>query len=157
MPAPKTSSVNRIFLQANDFASPPPPFRTGTAGLVQLDAHGDFELEERVQISANSLHALIGHGVVDRLNELALEGRLGTGAPVMVRPALVEEARAVLYEADRNTYGGEWEFVVARESGDPDTEYRVRVVNREYQITLVRVVDVFNRASRYGGAVWLAI
>ena len=151
------SSTQRIFLRAKDFASPPPPFRTGTAGLVHLDERGDFDLEERVQISANSLHALIGHGVVDRLNELALEGSLGTGAPVMIRPSLVEDARSILYDADSQTYGSEWEFVVAREEGKPPTEYCLRVVNREYQITLVRIVDVLNRASRHGAAVWLAI
>ena len=75
----------------------------------------------------------------------------------MIRPSLVEEARSILYDADSQTYGGEWEFVVAREEGEPPTEYCLRVVNREYQITLVRIVDVLNRASRHGAAVWLAI
>jgi len=150
-------AARRIFLTSAQFDDPPPPFRTGAAGLVRLDASGDFELEERMRISANSSHALIGHGVLDSLNELSPEGTLGEGRPVLFRPSLVEDARSVLYAADRTTYGGKWEFVVAREEGDPPIEYRVAVLNREYQVTLVRLVDVFNRASRHGEAVWLSL
>ncbi|MEM9177495.1 MAG: hypothetical protein AAGC67_19945 [Myxococcota bacterium] len=147
----------RVYLARSEFDDPPPPFRTGAAGLVRLDAEGAFELEERMQISANSLHAMVGHGVVDRLNALGLEGTLGGGAPVLVRPALVEEARSILYDADRKTYGAEYEFVVAEASGEAPTEYRVAVENREYQVTLVRLVDVFQRAGRHGEAVWITI
>ena len=157
MRAPSEESVQRIYLAADDFDDPPPPFRTGAAGLVRLDAEGEFELEERVRISANSLHAMVGHGVVDRLNALGLEGTLGSGAPVLFRPALIEDARSVLYAADRQTYGAQYEFVVGREDGTPPTEYRVAVHNREYQVTLVRLVDVFQRASRHGEAVWIAL
>ena len=150
-------AVRRIFLEVEQFEDPPPPFRTGAAGLVRIDAGGEIELEERLRISANTVHALIGHGVVDRLNALAPEGTLGSGAPVLFRPALVEAARSVLYDADRTTYGGAWEFLVEKQEGDPPLEYRVAVVNREYQVTLVRLVDVFNRASRHGEAVWIAL
>ena len=100
-----TSDSERVYLAPGEFDDPPPPFRTGAAGLVRLDAEGEFELEERMRISANSLHAMVGHGVVDRLNELGLEGTLGGGAPVLFRPGLVEDARAILYDADRKTYG----------------------------------------------------
>ncbi len=157
MTACSAEPVERVYLAADDFDDPPPPFRTGAAGLVRLDAEGDFELEERLRISANSVHAMVGHGIVERLNALGLEGTLGSGAPVLFRPAIVERARGILYEADRDTYGASHEFVVARAGGDPPTEYRVAVHNREYQITLVRLVDVFNRASRHGEAVWIAI
>lgn len=156
----RVSSVEparRVYLASDDFDDPPPPFRTGAAGLVRLDDQGEFDLEERVRISANSLHAMVGHGVVDRLNALGLEGTLGAGAPVLFRPGLVEDARSVLYDADRRTYGASYEFVVAREPGPPPTEYRVAVLNREYQVTLVRLVDVFQRASRHGEAVWIAL
>jgi len=146
-----------VRLGANDFEDPPAPFRTGTAGLVHFDADGEIALEERARISANTLHALDGHGVFDRLAELDLEGSFASGAPVLFRPSLVEDARAILYEADRTTYGNQSEFVVAREEGDPPVEYRVAVVNREYQVGLVRLIDVFNRASRFGQAVWLAL
>ena len=55
-----------------------------------MRADGEVELEVRVRISGNSSHALIGHGVIDRLNELDLEGTIGAGAPAMIRPAVVE-------------------------------------------------------------------
>ena len=157
MRVPSKEPARRVYLASDDFDVPPPPFRTGAAGLVRLDDQGEFDLEERVRISANSLHAMVGHGVVDRLNALGLEGTLGAGAPVLFRPGLVEDARSVLYEADRQTYGASYEFVVAREPGPPPTEYRVAVLNREYQVTLVRLVDVFQRASRHGEAVWIAL
>ena len=152
-----SSTVRRVYLQSGEVDDPPKPFRTGAAGLVRLDAEGEFELEERMRISANSLHAMMGHGVVDQLNALGLEGTLGNGAPVLFRPAQVEDARSILYEADRKTYGARYEFVVQRDEGDPPTEYRVAVLNREYQVTLVRLVDVFQRASRHGEAVWIAL
>ena len=115
------------------------------------------EQETRLRISANSVHALIGHGVVAELNALGLEGVLGRGAPVLIRPALVTTARRILYAADRLSYGGQWEFVVAREAGPEPVEYRVAVANREYQKTLVRLVDVLNRASRFGEAAWIEL
>ena len=52
-----SSTVRRVYLEPSEFDDPPRPFRTGTAGLVRLDADGEFELEERMRISANSLHA----------------------------------------------------------------------------------------------------
>lgn len=124
-------------------------------GLVDFDAEGQLELEERVRVSANTLHALEGHGVIAALNGLGLEGTLGGGAPVLCRPGLVETARSILYAADPTTYGERFDFVVARAPGDPPVEYRVAVVNREYQVGLVRIIDVFHRASRFGQAVWL--
>ncbi len=146
-----------VYLEADGFADPPAPFRTGTAGLVHFDAAGAIELEERTRISANTRHALEGHGVLDRLRELDLEGTLGGAAPVLFRPSHLEDARAILYQADRTTYGGAYEFVVATDLGDPSIEYRVAVVNREYQVGLVRLIDVFNRASRFGQAVWISL
>lgn len=157
MTAGSAEPVERVYLAADAFDDPPPPFRTGAAGLVRLDAAGEFELEERLRISANSLHAMVGHGVVDRMNALGLEGTLGAGAPVLVRPGLVERARSVLYDADRKTYGASYEFVVAREDEPVPREFRVAVRNREYQVTLVRLVDVLNRASRHGEAVWISL
>ena len=152
-----TSTVRRVLLRGEDFDDPPPPFRTGSAGLIRLDAEGEFELEERMRISANSLHALVGHGVVDQLNELPLEGTLGEGAPSLIRPALVEAARRVFYDADATSYGGAWEFLVHHDTGPPATEYRVAVVNREYQLTLVRLIDILYGAGRRGEGVWLAL
>lgn len=151
------TGARRVFLAPDDWHDPPPPFRTGAAGLLRLDAQGDFELDERLRISANSAHALIGHGVVEGLNALGPEGTLGEGLPVVFRPALVTAARSLLYAADPTTYGGAFDFVVAVDTGPPPTEFRVAVDNREYQVTLVRLVDVFQRASRRGEAVWITL
>lgn len=147
----------RRYLDRSEFDDPPPPYRSGTAGFVRVGSDGHFEMETRVRISGNSTHALIGHGVVDALNELDIEGTIGTGAPALFRPSLLDGARSILYEADRKTYGGAWEFVVHREEGSEVVEYCVAVVNREYQVTLVRLIDVFHQASRVGEAVWIEI
>lgn len=152
-----SDAARHVLLRADQFEAPPPPFRTGAAGLVRLAPDGMFELEERVFISANSAHALLGHGVVARLEALGLEGRIGSGAPAMIRPGQIESARSIFYEADRRTYGGCWEFVVERTRDRPPIEYRVRVENREYQKTLVRLVDVMHRASRHGEAAWIVL
>ena len=74
------------YLSPSDFDAPPAPYRCGEAGYVWLSADGDVETETRVALSANSTHALLGHGVVDALNELPLDGCLGLGHEVMVPP-----------------------------------------------------------------------
>ena len=66
-----------VYLTADEFAEPPPPFRTGAAGIVRVGDDGALEQETRLRISANSSHALTGHGVVAALNALGLEGELG--------------------------------------------------------------------------------
>jgi len=131
--------------------------RTGEAGLLSLADDGGFETDVRVQLSSNSVHALIGHGVVDLLNRVPLEGTLGAGAPAVVPPAALDAAREIFYEADRKTYGSTWEFRVGTEDGPDPVEYRIRISNREYQVTLVRLVDLATRASRHGHAVWLQV
>lgn len=149
--------ARRVYLAPDQFENPPPPFRTGAAGFIQLGPEDEIELQTRVRISANSTHALIGHGVVDTLNDLSLEGRLGSGVPVPIRPNQLEPARRILYQADRKTYGGHWEFVIDRKQGPTPTEYCVAIENREYQITLSRLIDVLNEASRVGYGVWIEI
>ena len=49
-----------IYLQPEQFEAPPAPFRSGEGGHVWLNSEGDFETDVRVQISANSTHALLG-------------------------------------------------------------------------------------------------
>jgi len=156
-PTTPRTATRIVFLAEDDFMSPPAPFRTGAAGVVRFAEDDSLEMDERVKLSANAVHALIGHGVLDRLNELDLEGAVGRGVPVLIRPGLIEDARTILYAADPTTYGQEWEFLVDRDEGPPPVEFRVRVVNREYQIALVRLIDVFNRASRHGDAAWITI
>lgn len=153
---PPPSSPIR-YLQPDEFDDPPPPFRTGSAGFVRLGPEDTLETELRLRLSANTTHALIGHGVLDEINALPLEGTLGSRLPALIRPSEIEEARTILYAADRNTYGGQWEFLVQPIEIDDPIEYRLRVQNREYQINLTRLIDVLNEASRVGEAVWIDI
>lgn len=144
-----------IYLMPEQFDAPPAPFRTGAGGRVWLSELGELETDERVLLSANTVHALEGHGVLAELNRLPLEmGKLGDGRDVLVPQASLDEAADILTEADRKTYGATWEFVIAR---DAAAEYRVRIENREYQRTLARLRDLIVAAGRQGYAVWLRI
>jgi hypothetical protein len=144
-----------VYLAPDEFDSPQPPFRTGAGGRVWLSERGELETDERVRISANTVHALEGHGVVAELNRLPLElGRLGAGRQVLVPHAALDAAAEILTEADRKTYGAVHEFVVAQTN---HAEYRVRIENREYQRALARLRDLIVAASRQGFAVWLRI
>ena len=80
------------------------------------------------------------------------QGQLGT---VRKLCDTLQAAAQILYEADRKTYGGSWEFLVYTEPGDPPIEYRVRVDNREYQRSILRLTDLLSMASRVGHAVRL--
>jgi hypothetical protein len=147
--------VRVIYLEPEHFDTPPPPFRSGAGGRVWLSEQGELLTDERVRISANTLHALEGHGVLEALNRLPLElGRLGERREVLLPQAALDAAAEILTQADRKTYGARWEFVVAREAG---AEYRVRIDNREYQRALARLRDLIVAASRQGFAVWLRI
>jgi hypothetical protein len=147
--------VRVIYLEREQFDSPPPPFRTGAGGRVWMNERGELETDERVRLSANTVHALLGHGVVDALNRLPLEmAKLGAGREALFPQASLDDAADILTEADRNTYGATFEFVVAR---DAAAEYRVRIENREYQRALARLRDLIVAAGRQGQAVWLRI
>jgi hypothetical protein len=146
-----------VYLEPHDHPAPPPPYRTGEAGRVWLRPDGGLETEVRVPLSANSAHALIGHGVVDALNGLAIEGSLGDGQQVLLPPPVLEEATAIFSEADRRTYGGTWEFVAGVVRDPEPVEYRVRIDNREYQVTLARLRYLVAMASREGDAAWIRI
>ena len=144
-----------IYLEAADSHAPPPPFRSGEAGHVWLNASGEFEQETKLRISANTTHALLGHGVVADLNRLPLMGELGTGLDVVIPQQVLPDATRVLYAADRNTYGGEWEFSAGLD--EHGVECRVRIDNREYQRSLARLSDVLTAAGRIGYAAWIRI
>jgi hypothetical protein len=103
------------------------------------------------------VHALLGHGVVEELNALPIEGRIGSGLEALIPPSVLDEARSIVYEADRNTYGGSWEFVVERSDEPELVEYRVRIDNREYQAGLARLQYLFTLSGRNGLAVWVRI
>ena len=134
-----------------------PGFSRGGAGFVKL-VDGAFEPESRVTIGPNAYHALHGHGVVDALNGLPLEGGpLGHGGEAWIRPLATEEAAAILYEADRRTYGGTWEFITHRQQVPEPVEYRIVIDNRDYQRTLSRLQFLAVTASRNGWAIHLRL
>jgi len=147
--------VRVIYLEPELFDQPPPPYRTGVGGRVWLSERGELETDERVRLSANTVHALEGHGVLAELNRLPLEmGKLGAGREVLVPQFALDDAADILTEADRKTYGARYEFVVERMGG---AEYRIRIENREYQRALARLRDLIVAAGRQGYAVWLRI
>jgi hypothetical protein len=149
------AALRVIYLEPEQFDAPPAPFRTGAGGRVWLSERGELEIDERVRLSANTVHALEGHGVLAELNRLPLElGKLGDGRDVLVPQAALDDVADVLTEADRKTYGASFEFVVAR---DALGEYRIRIENREYQRALARLRDLVVAAGRQGYAVWLRI
>jgi hypothetical protein len=151
----RAALVRIVYLAPEEFESPPPPYRTGAGGRVWMSERGELETDERVRLSANTVHALEGHGVVDALNRLPLEmGRLGEGREVLVPQRALDEAADILTEADRKTYGAHYEFVVARAAG---AEWRIRIENREYQRALARLRDLVVQAGRHGYAVWLRV
>lgn len=149
--------MRTIYLDPPDAQDPPPPYRTGDAGRVWFSRTGELETDVRVRLSANSTHALIGHGVVDALNALPLDGQLGEGRQVLLAPAVLEAAGRVFTEADRNTYGGSWEFVAGVGEEPDQVEYRLCIDNREYQVTLARLRYLVSMASREGQAAWIRI
>jgi len=136
--------------------------RRGEVGCLYLGSDGNLVSETRLRLSANSTHALMGHGVIDALNELPLEGRLGGGLQVLIPPSQLEPARRLFYLADVKTYGETYEFVLGigsdRDSAHQDeVEYRIRIDNREYQNTLSGLQYLLRIASREGMAVWMTI
>lgn len=137
--------------------APPPPFRTGEAGMVHVDDTGALETRVAVRLGANTVHALLGHGVVDALNALPLQGRIGDALEALIPPSSLETARQILYEADRKTYGGHFDFVVEQGAMPEPVEYRIRIDNREYQSSLARLQFLCTQAAHDGLAVWIRI
>jgi hypothetical protein len=134
-----------------------PRLRCGAAGCAWLTEDGSMASETRVQLSANSTHALLGHGVVDALNELAIQGKLGRGLEVIIPSEVLDLARSIFYEADGKTYGASHEFSLGHGVGAGRVEYRIRIDNREYQRTLSALQFLLSSASREGRLVWLRI
>lgn len=134
-----------------------PGFGRGEAGFVKL-VLGELEPERRFGIGPNAYHALHGHGVVDALNQLPLEGGpLGGGGEAWIRPGAAEDAARIFYDADRRTYGRRWEFRVHRQEVPEPREYRIVIDNRDYQRTLSRLQFLAVTASRNGWAIHLRL
>ena len=112
-------------------------------GTVRVSSTGEVDTPVELERSANSVQALLGHGVVAELNRLPIDGEIGCGRVVMIPPATLDAARALLYEADRYTYG--------------PAAARLRLDRREFQATLARLQYLFTLAGREGNAVWIRI
>lgn len=128
--------------------------RTGSAGCIFATDDGGFGNDVRLHLSPNSTHALLGHGVVEALNKLPLQGRVGTGMDVLIPPSELEPARQIFYRADIKTYGASYEFVI---DDQRQVEYRIHIDNREYQNSLSGLQYLLRTASHNGMAVWLRI
>lgn len=131
--------------------------RTGEAGTLWIGENGSFDSDTRVALSFNTTHALLGHGVVDALNRLALEGRVGAGVEAVLPAMVLDAARDLFIDADRTTYGAIHEFSVGSRADPTPTEYRIRIHNREYQASLAHLTFLASSASREGKAVWIRI
>ncbi|MCP5039825.1 MAG: hypothetical protein GY944_02270 [bacterium] len=132
------------------------PLLLGEAGFVYAGADGNLVSELRMRLSANTTHALLGHGVVAALNELPLQGRLGSGMQVLIPPRALDSACGLFYRADEKTYGRRYEFVLGTAHGG-QIEYRIRIDNREYQHSLSELQFLLRTAAHEGMAAWLQI
>jgi hypothetical protein len=142
-----------------------PGFRSGEAAIV------DFTLDDpataslaRVAIPANAVHGLIGLGVVARLNLLPLEiGPIAPGREAVLFPGALERAIEILYAVENELWNGSRDYAAlelvvateAREAGP--VEYRLRFDRREFERSLLRLVDLFHAAWRAGRGVRLAL
>ncbi len=146
------------YLTEADAAATKVVWRRGEAGFVFPDPEdaGQLATETRVVLSANTTHALYGHGVIDELNRLPLQGTLGCGLQVLIPPPQLEPVRDILYRADSKTYGAVHEFPL--EAIDADAvDYRIRIDNREYQHTLSGLQFLLRTAANEGMAAWFLV
>ena len=142
------SSETYYFDHATGKRNPSPPYRCGEAGFIWINAENFVETDSRFEVSSNSLHALRGHGVVNRLNDLEqMAGPIREGRDAALAPSAAEEASRIFYDADRMTYGGLHDLFVAVHEG---IDYRIVVDNREYQRTLSKLQFLSTTAARHG-------
>ncbi len=137
---------------------PQPGFRQGQADRVVVGEDGVAEPQSAIQITPNSLCALLGHGVTDRLDRLPLVyGRIRAGGEAVLRPSALSDASRILYEADRMTYGATHDFLAHQSGGADPIAYRIVIDNREYQRTLARLQYLVTLSSREGHGVRLKL
>lgn len=137
---------------------PQPGFRQGRADRVVVGDDGVAESQTAVDITPNSLCALLGHGVAERLDRLPLVyGRIRAGGEAVLRPSALSDASRILYEADRMTYGATHEFLAQQSGGADSIAYRIVIDNREYQRTLARLQYLVTLSGREGHGVRLKL
>lgn len=159
MPGSERSlQVRVVYYEHGTAGLPQPGFRSGAADRVVVGADGLAEPERAVLIPPNSLHALLGHGVVRELGRLPLVyGTLEARGEAVLRPTALSDASRILYEADRMTYGATHEFLAHETRGPSPVQYRIVIDNREYQRTLARLQYLVTLAGREGYAVRLRL
>jgi hypothetical protein len=141
-----------------------PGFRRGEAGII------DFTLEDAEQarlasvaIPPNACHALVGLGVVSRLNLLPLEvGPIAHGREAVLFPSALERAIEILYAFENELWSGSrdygaLELVSDTRADDPAIEYRLRFDRREFERSLLRLIDLMHAAWRAGRGVRLLL
>lgn len=141
-----------------------PGFRSGEAGVVDftLDDEAQARLA-RVEIPPNACHALVGLGVVSRLNLLPLEvGPIAHGRVAVLFPGVLERAIEILYEFENELWNGSrnygaLELVVGARAAERAVEYRLRFDRREFERSLLRLIDLLHAAWRAGRGVRLLL
>jgi hypothetical protein len=140
-----------------------PGFRAGEAGII------DFTLDDAAQarlahvaIPPNACHALVGLGVVSRLNLLPLEvGPIAHGREAVLFPSALERAIEILYAFENELWSGERDFgsveLVVEKGTSPAVEYRLRFDRREFERSLLRLIDLFHAAWRAGRGVRIVL
>ena len=141
-----------------------PGFRAGEAGII------DFTVDDaeqarlaQVAIPPNACHALVALGVVSRLNSLPLEvGPIAHGREAVLFPSALERAIGILYAFENELWTGTCDYaalelVVETPLRDPTIEYRLRFDRREFERSLLRLIDLMHAAWRAGRGVRLLL
>ncbi len=163
-PACRVPRVAIVYYDPARPADAQPAFRSGEAGIV------DFALDDAAQarlpqvaIPPNACHALVQLGVVSRLNLLPLEiGPIAHGAEAVLFPGALEHAIAILYAFENELWNGEREYarlelLVEPRAGEGEVEHRLRFDRREFERSLLRLIDRMHTAWRAGRGVRLAL
>jgi len=141
-----------------------PAFRRGEAGIIDLNLNDEAQAElARIEIPPNACHALVGLGVVARLNLLPLEvGPIAHAREAVLFPGALERAIEILYAAENELWNGSrdytaLELVVGAQGGAAPIEFRLRFDRRDFERSLLRLVDLIHAAWRAGRGVRLAL
>lgn len=141
-----------------------PGFRSGEASIVDFTVDDDGQAGLGcVGIPPNACHALESLGGFSRLNLLPLEvGPIAPGREAVLFPGALERAIGIFYALENELWNGSrdytaLEFEVGVRSGAEPVEYRLRFDRREFERSLLRLIDLFNAAWRAGRGVRLSL